>query len=315
MAIKHLINDSVYAPLGKEVYPLPDCDGVELLTGYTPIQEHYLNGAVSVHLPYCTDWYGIWTGNLQVPEDIPDDTARYLFYGRDRASIIDSLHLAIDIASSSNPAYGILHAGSASINELLSKTYSLSDDTVLKEFAEIINTAVSRFPNGEPPFRLLFENQWWPGLRMTDGRNYRTLCDNIEFENWGLCLDTGHLLVTTKKSFDEDRSIELLETIFDTYPKDMIDSIMTIHLHFNDSGNYFENYNEPALPDDVGLMDLISMGYAHVCSMDQHRPFTSGRVHEITDILCPEYVTHEMGTPVLEDKRQNYLGQRSLFRQ
>lgn len=312
--MKHLINDSVYAPPGAEIFPIQECDGVELLTGYSRVETRHMNGAVSVHLPYSTDWYSIWSGRSKVPDRLSEEDARFISYGRDRSSIIESFRLAIEIASDVRPEYGVLHAGSANFDELLSGTYSDSDEDILRAFAEAINTAVSQFPKGEPPYRILFENQWWPGLRMLDGRNYRTLCNHIEFENWGLCLDTGHLLVTTKKAFEEEQSVGLLEEIFSAYPSDMIDSIMTMHLHVNLSGPYLSEAHTVDGFTGLDTMERLRLGYRHVCNMDRHLPFSVRDVTKLTDIIKPEYVTHEIGEPDLSMKKILYSQQRSLFR-
>jgi len=220
----------------------------------------------------------------------------------------------IECARPFNPAYGVLHAGSANIDELVSEVYSDTDFDVLTAFAEIVNEAVSTFPNGEPPFRLMFENQWWPGLRMLDGKDYRILKDKIEFENWGLCLDTGHLLVTTQKSKDELQSIDLLTGIFEKYPQEMLDDIGTIHLHVNSSADYIKNYDAPKDFRKMSIGDRLKLGYGFVGGMDQHRPFSVKEVRRITDILKPDYVTHEMGAPDTEAREKHYLQQRSLFK-
>ena len=242
--MQHLVSHSVYAQSGRQP-SLCEGDGLELLTGFFDADVSQWKDAVSVHLPYVVDWYSVWCGRLDIPDDMSDDEVRFFSYGRDRNEIIDSVRKSIEFAHPFDPAYGVIHAGSANIKELFSTEYSDSDESVLKAFAEIVNEAVKGFPGGEPPFRLMFENQWWPGLRMLDGKNYKTLCDNVEFDNWGLCLDTGHLLVTTQQSRDELQAIDLLTDIFGGYPKEMIDSIGTIHLHVNTSAGYIRNYDAP----------------------------------------------------------------------
>lgn len=312
MVLKHLTCHSVYALEGERPSLIPG-DGIELLTGYTPIQDRFRDNVFSVHLPYCTDWYSVWTGRFDVPDDIDEEYARYIFYGRDRESIIESMRSAIGYAAPLDPAYGVIHACSGNIDELLAQSYSDSDDDVLKAFAEAVNSAVADFPHGEPPFRLLFENQWWPGLRMTDGRNYRTLCDNIEFENWGLCLDTGHLLVTTQESRDECQAVELLLKIFDGYPKDMVDSIMTMHLHTNVSCGYMREYPVPDGYYQWSLDDRLTEGYRFVCGMDQHLPFSERCAVKLAEYIDPDYITHEISQMCDGGFDAGYRRQRALF--
>lgn len=310
--MKHLYNISVYDSGTAEVL-LPGFDGTELLTGYSNVPEGFFGKASAIHLPYATDWYSIWTGRERVSEDIPKEDVVYYHYGHDREEIIGNVRKAMTCAEVLHPAYGVIHAGCANIRELLKLDYSDSDRDVLSVFAEIINAAVSEFPNGEPPFKLLFENQWWPGLRMLDNSNFQTLSEKIEFSNWGLCLDTGHLLVTTKDSKEDRQAAELLMKIFDRYSDDMLDSIMTVHLHTNNCYDYISRYKEPD-HEIKDIHELIDMGYGHVCSMDQHRPFSDPVAVGLVDRLRPEYVTHEMGAAAQEDKIRDCLQQLSLFK-
>ncbi len=310
--MRHLINHSVYHQSGA-LPSLHPGDGLELLTGFFKSDVNEWPDAVSVHLPYVIDWYSIWKGRYTIPDDFPDDRVPFFSYGRDRESIIEAVRKCIECAAPFNPAYGVIHAGSANIKELFSTRYSDTDEEVLKAFAEIVNQAVSSFPGGEPPFRLAFENQWWPGLRMLDGKDFEFLCDNIEFDNWGLCLDTGHLLVTTQRSESEEQAIDLLTGIFSSYPKEMLDAIGTIHLHVNTSAGYIERFKAPEGIYDKPLDDILNEGYRFVPGMDQHRPFTIKDVRRITDILKPDFVTHEMGAPDAAKRDSDYLTQRLLF--
>ena len=310
--MQHLVSHSVYSHSGRQP-SLCKGDGLELLTGYFETDISQWQDAVSVHLPYVVDWYSVWKGRLNIPDDMSDESVLFFSYGRDRQSIIDSVRRGIEFAVPFRPAYGIIHAGSANIDELLSERYSDSDEEVLCAFAEIVNEAVKGFPGGEPPFRLMFENQWWPGLRMLDGKNYETLRDRVEFDNWGLCLDTGHLLVTTQQSRDELQAIDLLSGIFEGYPKEMLDAIGVIHLHVNTSAGYIRNFDAPDNFGDMSINERLNLGYGFVSGMDQHRPFSVKEVRRITDILRPDYVTHEMGAPDPEQRERDYHTQRALF--
>ncbi len=293
---------------------LPDGDGIELLTGYTPVPDGYTDDVVSVHLPYATDWYGIWNGTREVPDDLSESDIRFIYYGADKSQIIKNIVDSIGIASVLEPEYGVMHAGSANLDELLRTEYSDDPSKVLSSFAEIMNDVVSEFPNGEPPFRLLFENQWWPGLQMLDAGGYRLLEKKIEFENWGLCLDTGHLLISAGGSKSESESIDTILDIVGKYPQDMLDSIMTMHLHCNTSYGILSRPQNDDGFSELSVMDRLSAAYAYICSVDTHRPFTDERAAEIAEAVNPLFLTHEMGASDGVSKGKDYLTQRELFR-
>ena len=60
---------------------------------------------------------------------------------------------------------------------------------------------------------------------MIDDRTYRVLENELEFSNWGLCLDTGHLLVSLRGSDTEESALEMLNECVESYPKEMIERI------------------------------------------------------------------------------------------
>ena len=310
--MQHTINHSVYSESGRPPSLRPG-DGIELLTGYSEVDPSAWKDAVSAHLPFVVDWYSVYTGRLKIPDEMSDMEVSFFSYGRDREEIVANVRRCIRCAAPLRPAYGVIHAGSANIRELFCERYTDRDSDVLEAFAEIVNEAVSIFPGGEPPFRLMFENQWWPGLRMLDGSDYKVLRDKIEFENWGLCLDTGHLMVTTQQARDEKQSIDMLMDIFEGYPKDMIDDIKVIHLHRNESAGYIKNYDAPEGIDRMPIKEILGLGYGFVTGMDQHRPFSMKDVRRITDLIRPDFVTHEMGAPEPSVRESDYHSQRSLF--
>ncbi len=310
--MRHLLSHTVYG--GTEVFGDDPygflggigADGLELLTSYEAPDPWYRGIAESVHLPYATDWMAAWESR---PYDLDDELSLYYTLGRSREDVVANVRRAIDAASDIAPAYGVFHASNGSLEELCLRRYTVDSRKVLSEFSEMMNSVVSGFPGGEPPYRILFENLWWPGLRMTDESDFRYLSNRIEFENWGICLDTGHLMnclpVTT-----EAEGIDALLDIFYGYSRDLIDSIRTVHFHWSASGSYRESFEE--WRPDGDLAGFIASAYPHITEIDRHLPFTDPRCAELLDVLEPDYVTHEM-----PETRPGYLddfrNQRSLL--
>lgn len=317
--MKHLLGYTIYGNVadipGKgtaaERLRGAGADGIELLTGYQSIPEDAASVTEAVHLPYATDWYGVWSGRIIVGEDMPDDTVRHMFYGRSREGICDTILECISGASRLEPDYGVLHAGNANTDDLLVREQSDSDTDVLRALAEAVNDAVSRL-GGEPPMRILFENLWWPGLRMTDASGYRILERELEFEDWGLCLDTGHLLVSLGGVRTEDEATDILLRTIDSYPGDMIDRIGAMHLHLNTSADFMRSYRKdgevPAKRED-----RIFAAYDLIYGSDSHDPFMSYGVRDVVEAIRPETVTHEMKTGDPGRMMSDFICQRSLF--
>ena len=311
--MRHLLSITVYddgSALGPDPRSTLDsigADGLELLTSYSEPDPGYRGLAVAVHLPYATDWLAAWDGE---PYDMDEESSRFYMFGRSRDEVVANVADAIRHASSLDPAYGVFHAGNGRITELIRRTSSIDSNRVIDSLAEMMNTVVSGFPGGEPPFRILFENLWWPGLRLLDASDFVRLDSKLEFEDWGICLDTGHMMNCLPGILTERDGIEALEEVFSRYPEDLVDMVETVHLHWSASYPYRSSYEERG--PDGGLMDYISEAFGHISRIDQHMPFDDPACLRLIEILRPEYVTHE--TPgsrsgLLEDFRL----QRSLF--
>ena len=316
--MNHLFNVSVYhkedalakakAFCDKGVY----VDGLELLTGDEPVDPSFKGYCGSVHLPYAADWYGPATGKRPVDPGMEESLVRYRHFGRDMDEIVLAIRTAIEAAAPMDPAYGVFHAGSANIDELLCYDYSDSDTDVIDVFAEIVNRAVADFPGGEPPFALAFENTWWPGFRFMDSSAFKRLADRLEFEEWCLCLDTGHLLFALKGSDDEQEALEMLNRTADGYSDDMLSRTVSMHLHVNVSRKVLRTLSDPKSAS-IPLEERMKLAYKLIGNVDQHRPFSDPAVKDFVARIDPDFVVHEMGAVIMEDQIRDHICQRSLF--
>jgi len=317
--MRHLISYSVYEDISSV---LPEggpgslaemgCDGLELLTGFDPVDPRCAEMSPAVHLPYATDWYRAWSGrDTSDPED--DDVARFMYFGRDRDGVTDTLETALRMASPVDPAYGVLHAGNANIDEILMRDFTDTDTGILSAFAEMVNSVAARFPGGEPPFRILFENLWWPGLKLIDPREYRLLAERVEFDRWGLCLDTGHMMAALGGFKTQEEGAEAVSRVISSYPEDMRDRVVTMHLHMSTSKDYISSF-APRGREGRSAMDMLSEGYPHVGRIDQHLPFSSDVCVGLVEALRPDFLTHEMVSPDRVKAVGDFSLQRSFFR-
>jgi Sugar phosphate isomerases/epimerases len=318
--MKHLFSYSVYQPLtripgeGDAMSRLNafGCDGLELLTSFQTIPEEYLSVSPSVHLPYAIDWYTGWTEKIPKGE-VDKEDFKYITFGRNRDEMISNIRSAIDHASRIDPAYGVLHAGNTDLNEVMHRNYVGDDRKILTAFIEMINRVVSGYKGGEPPFKLAFENLWWQGLKLTDAWEFRLLDEKLEFDNWGFCLDTGHMMNTLPDAYEEAYCIDSLLKIFDKYPQDMIDRIGTVHFHVSTSAEYRSTFKERDRQEGETLNETISKTYPHATMIDQHRPFSDPRCVMLVDALSPDFVTHEMVGSGERDPVKDFAKQRSHF--
>lgn len=191
-----------------------------------------------------------------------------------------------------SPAYGVMHAGSINLNDVHKRNYTYSNNQVLNHFCEMMNAVISQMPKREPPFMILFENLWWPGLRLINNSDFRLIENKIEFDNWGICLDTGHLMNCLPDIRTELDGIDALINIFYRYEMDLIDRIETVHFHYSASYDYRSSFRE--IDPMESFDEFMSTVYSHVSKIDEHMPFSKYKCRDLIDILKPQYVTHEM---------------------
>ncbi|MBR6038809.1 MAG: hypothetical protein IKP53_08840 [Candidatus Methanomethylophilaceae archaeon] len=312
--MRHLLSYSVYQDMGffgrtpEALLKGMGCDGLEMLTSYDEVPDAHCELSVSVHLPYATDWMAAWEGR---PYEMDGYSSKYYMFGRSPEEVVSNISLAIRRAEKASPPYGVMHLANADIPYMRTRRFPRTDQEVISAFSEVMNRVASGFPDGEPPFRILFENLWWPGLRMVDESGLRLLERSLEFSNWGICLDVGHLMNCLPGIRTESDGIEAVTRIVSGYGEDTLDRIETVHFHYSASSDYRDSFEERMLGDEP-ISDFVRGLYPHVGSIDQHKPFSDPGCAEILDILKPEYVTHEMPgseTGPLED----FIKQRSLL--
>ncbi|MCL2607274.1 MAG: hypothetical protein FWD92_01780 [Methanomassiliicoccaceae archaeon] len=287
--------------------------GIELLTGYFDPDPMFSDIAKGVHLPYATDWYSAWTGDGgYVPTD--DESIRYRSYGKNKKEIIGTLTDAVCRASSLLPEYGVVHASNVRMNEIMHFCYRDSDASIILALTEMLNSVSAAFPSREPPFKIMLENLWWPGLTMTDDSGFTMLEAGLEFDNWGLCLDVGHLMNRLGNCREETESIEDVLRTVKGYPKEMIERIEVVHLHMSLSADYIDKcVKDPKELKAADSREMMSEAYEHICRVDQHRPFTDASCVKIIDLLKPSYITHEISAPTPSERISGFRKQLSLF--
>jgi len=322
---EHLVNISAYdfdlERLGGEdgVRNLVEAGGVsgtEMLTGHFPAPAGMRGLVKAVHLPYAVDWFSGWNGRHEL-DGLSDEQCLFLCYGRDRGEMVATVAGMIANAAPLRPAYGVMHAASPDLYRVFSQRNGFSDRDVLAALAELLNSAVSAFPGGEPPFPLALENLWWPGLRLMDRSEVSELERRLEFESWTLCLDTGHLMNALRDCREEEAAVEGVERALDRLGDDSLERIGAMHLHLSLSADYQErtiSRGESAEYLEADIDGKLSMAYPHFGRMDWHSPFETDACLRIVDRARPAHVTHEFVTPCRDELEARLAKQTSHFR-
>lgn len=329
MSYQNLIDFSVYPPdlnrfengwKGLEEYvEKKKLDGVELLIGYDfPDKAIPKQIVKSVHLPFWVTWLDVWRkGEDAVKYYFPNISEDHLLFccgGKNASEMVDTQKKIWENASLFNPAHAVVHAAHVELEHSFTRDYTYKSTEVLNSLAAFLNRTAKEFSNGEPPVTLAIENLWWPGLDLLFPAQTDDFASRLEFSNWNLILDTGHLMNTNPALRCEDEAIDFVLDRISRLSKDIQYKIKSLHLNCSISGNYQINQVQKGLPEnwsELNFSEKYSVARNHVMKIDQHLPFQTERVKEIIESISPEIVVHEFITKNMDEFTDKLKTQRN----
>ena len=244
-------------------------------------------------------WLDFWNGDEEgLFEEFSSKEDIINYYGKlDKKVIIDKYREEIKIAEKLNAKYAVFHVSNVRTKDCFNYEFTYTDKEVVDATIEIVNEI---FKGLDTNITILFENLWWPGLKMTDPELVRYFIENIEYENKGIMLDTGHLLNTNLDINNEEEGIEyLIETINNL--GDMKDYIKGIHLSKSLSGKYVKEQIEKYKNKDIDYSKANNEIIYHILNIDEHKPFTDNKIDNLIEMINPKFLVYEFITTSLEE--------------
>ena len=236
-------------------------DGIEhLIYGKEAPEPAFKESSVGVHLAYWPYWVGFWKNNKsRLKREFKSAKARNDCYfgalNKDEWLSVIQQHLIA--AAVVKPEYMVWHVSEADVQETYTFDFQYSDLEVLEAAANVFNAVSMAVPSH---ITVLFENLWWPGLRLTDPDNVKYFFERIRRKNVGIMLDTGHLMNTKG-----------------------------VHLSCSLSGAYQKSFVH-----EYDRRTTFADMYKHIVQIDRHQPFRTKAARRILDFIQPKYITHEM---------------------
>ena len=284
-------------------------DGIEQFV-YT-LQEpkpSYKELTWGAHLNYWPYWMDFWTKKAkrlrQQFRNIRERTT-YFKEARSCDEWLSVIRLNIGAALTQTPDYLVFHVAEADNTTAFTYDFQYNDKEVLTEAANVFNAIADEIPSD---VLVLFENLWWPGLRLTDARKVKYFFEHIERKNVGIMLDTGHLMNTNTRLRTEEEGADYVCRTVEKLGS-YADLIKGVHLNCSLSGKYQTTFERKAPEQDSP--ELI---WKHIVSIDQHKPFTTRAAKQILDCVQPDYVTHELAYDTMEEMAEKVAAQLELCR-
>lgn len=268
-------------------------DGIEQFV-YTK-QPDYKEITVGVHLNYWPYWMDFWlkkAKRLQQQFRTVRERQTYFRDAMSRDEWLSVIRMNICDSLTQKPEYLVWHVAEADNETIFSFDFHYDDRQVLAEAANVFNAVADEIPTN---VAVLFENLWWPGLRLTDVRKVKYFFSLIERENVGIMLDTGHLMNTNTHLRSEQEGADYICRTIDKLGE-YAQLIKGVHLNCSLSGKYQCSFGNK-VPEVINN-EVI---WRHIAAIDQHRPFTTRAAKQILDCVQPTYVNHELA---YDDLRQ-----------
>ncbi|MCK8823654.1 sugar phosphate isomerase/epimerase family protein [Fuchsiella alkaliacetigena] len=242
---------------------------------------------VGMHLAYYLDWLPLNEGlvsNIELEE------------------VRETYRQQLDLARQLQVDYVVFHASSVTPAEIFTQQFNYNDREVLESVAEVINDIIKDL---DLNFKLLFENLWWSGLTFLSQEDTLDFLKQVNYEEVGLLLDTGHLMNTSLRLNNEKQALDYLNSILQSLPK-IWDFIYGVHLHKSLSGSYRYQHREKIyqqFKDSDSLAEKEELVREFITKSDQHLPFTEVSPAELLQMLKPEYLIHEF----ISDQQEEFM--------
>ncbi len=168
-------------------------DGFELIKFFdgdnSPLKK-YIKG---YHMRFFPSWMELYLEDFNSLYDELKDEKYFksLCGGHNKKELIEYYKRELKIAKELEVEYVVFHACNVKVTEAMTYDFKYSDREVLDAVISIINEI---FEDEEYDFKLLFENLWWSGLRLTNKEEVEYLLNGVKYKNVGFILDTGHMI-------------------------------------------------------------------------------------------------------------------------
>ena len=291
------------------------CNGVEGIWGGEDFPDDMPASLIGgYHLIYFADWYDFYMEDTDAVKRKFGSIAKAAeFYGGwGRECIERQFREDLNRACSLDVPYVVYHVSDVSVEEAYTYKWLHDDYSILTAAAEIINTVLSERDNW--PFKLLIENQWWPGFTFTQPEKTEYILDAVKYKNKGIMLDFGHLMNTCPDIRSQAEGAGYIMKMIEKNGS-LSSLISGIHLHQSVSGEYVKNHTgflPENMPEDY--FDSFSSVYGHVLQIDRHEPWSDAAVLEVIERIEPEFVTHELSARGRQARRSAVMTQNRLLK-
>ena len=293
-------------------------DGIELQIIDDP-EEGLIDPAlvVGLHMACVPCWYALWAGDEKGLLDefgTLEEAERYYGGPLTRETLLNKFRRDLYWADRFSAEYLVFHIAESRVIESFTEDYLRTDEEICKTCAEILDTLFADRPASQ---LLLLENLWQPGMNLRRPEITRDMLAAVKYPNKGIMLDTGHLMNTNTAVNTQEQGLAWIHRVLDAHKSagfDLCSAVRGMHLNASISGALAERVKKDPPKLEGSYQDRTSKMFFHVFERDQHKPFVVSGVKELVEHLSPDYLTTEIISFDLDDRREkNMLQLESLL--
>lgn len=280
-------------------------DGFELIKFFNEnnsLLKKYIKG---YHMRFFPSWMELYLEDFNsLYAELKDKKYfKFLCGGHSKKELIEYYKRELKIAKELEVEYVVFHACNVKVTEAMTYDFKYSDREVLNAVISIINEI---FEDGEYDFKLLFENLWWSGLRLTNKEEIEYLLNGVKYKNVGFILDTGHMINNNRDIKNSKEGIEYIKKNIDNIGE-YKNLIYGMHLNYSLSGEYVKKSIKENKEKNLSIEEIMENVYQHVGAIDYHDPFEDKEIIKVINSLPIKYLVFELignTREELEDKIQ-----------
>ena len=286
-------------------------DGFELIKffdGDNSSLKKYIKG---YHMRFFPSWMELYLEDFHSLHDELKDEKYFksLCGGHSKKELIEYYKRELKIAKELEVEYVVFHACNVKVTEAMTYDFKYSDKEILNAVISIINEI---FEDGEYDFKLLFENLWWSGLRLTNKEEIEYLLNGVKYKNVGFILDTGHMINNNRDIKNSKEGIKYIKKNIENIGE-YKNLIYGMHLNYSLSGEYVNRAIKENKEKNLSIEEIMNNVYQHVGSIDYHDPFEDKEIIDVINSLPIKYLVFELIGDTREELENKIQRQWKIF--
>ena len=291
-----------------EKYGFDAFELIKFFDGDNSSLKKYIKG---YHMRFFPSWMELYLEDFNsLYEELKDEKYfKSLCGGHSKKELIEYYKKELKIAQELEVEYVVFHACNVKVTEAMTYDFKYSDREVLTVVISIINDI---FEDGEYDFKLLFENLWWSGLRLTNKEEIEYLLNGVKYKNVGFILDTGHMINNNRDIKNSKEGIKYIKKNIENIGE-YKNLIYGMHLNYSLSGEYVNRAIKENKEKNLSIEEIMNNVYQHVGSIDYHDPFEDKEIIDVINSLPIKYLVFELIGDTREELENKIQRQWKIF--